>query len=455
MVNKDFEALLIDIFGNYMKSKLSIRIQQKETGIGYNYMMDEFLDKDLQEFSYNGMFTPALYRKLNMKNEMENLYAVFAFGIDIDYHSMKTYRDFSPMQMYSLLEQEVLGSDIPYPNYVEYGNNLRLIYILSDPIYNKKEPNGDICPAIRLLNRVRNQFNYLINKSDKDFGADSVAMNSYFRIPGSINTKGNKVINIMKVAPYKWSLTELKDNYLMDEESFAEWKRHHKKRHFTNDVEFLNKRLSDVKTIQNHFNNNRGHTGYRNELMYVAWITLHSKLIHENKDNDKIREDMYKFIKDFNSNFKYPLPIREVESFRIPKKIMKMRTYTILNKLGISNDEARLMGLYMSGNIIDVDEKKAYNKKYYEEKSSKHKNKQIMERRNRVKELRDRNVKISEIAKICNISIATTNRDIKWIESQRKKEFPSFFVSKIKTNTEVSISLREYLGAFLLSIYIG
>jgi len=440
MVNKEFEELLKDIFHDFMKSKLSIRVQQKKTGVGYNYMMNEFLDNDLQEFSYDGMFTPALYRKLNKKNEMDNLYAIFAFGIDIDYHSKKTYKNLSPLQMIGLLEQEVLGSAIPYPNYVEYGNNLRLIYILNDPVFNRKEPNGDICPAIRLLNRVRHQFNYLINKSDKDFGADMVAMNSYFRIPGSINTKGNKVVNIIKTSDYKWSLTELKDNYLMDEEAFAEWKRHHKKRHYTNDMRFLNERLNDVKTIQNYFNNNGEHSGYRNELAYIAWITLHSKLVHENLDNDKIREKMYEFLRDFNSNFKHPLPTREVESFRIPKKIMKMKTYTILAKLGIGNDEARSMGLSMFGNIIDKDEKKAYNKKYYDENRSKHKDKQIMERRNRVKDLRKRNVTISEIAKICNISIATTNRDIKWIESQRKKEVPSFFVSIIKTNTEVSIS---------------
>ena len=66
------------------------------------------------------------------KNGMDNLYAIFAFGIDIDYHSKKTYRDFSPLQMLALLEQEILGFGIPHPNYVEYGNNLRLIYILNE-----------------------------------------------------------------------------------------------------------------------------------------------------------------------------------------------------------------------------------------------------------------------------------------------------------------------------------
>lgn len=69
-------------------------------------------------------------------------------------------------------------SKIPTPNFVEYGNQIRLIYSVETYISRFRDN------VVTLARRISEMFSQEL----KEYGAEKQNLESYFRIPGSINT---------------------------------------------------------------------------------------------------------------------------------------------------------------------------------------------------------------------------------------------------------------------------
>ena len=78
-------------------------------------------------------------------------------------------------------------SKIPTPNFVEYGNQIRLIYSVETCYIPRFRDN-----VVTLARRISEVF----SKELKEYGAEKQNLESYFRIPGSINTKNGAEIKI-------------------------------------------------------------------------------------------------------------------------------------------------------------------------------------------------------------------------------------------------------------------
>ena len=57
-----------------------------------------------------------------------NLFCINAIPVDVDYKKIKELKGLEPYQVIKLLEMDFFESKIPTPNFVEYGNQIRLIY---------------------------------------------------------------------------------------------------------------------------------------------------------------------------------------------------------------------------------------------------------------------------------------------------------------------------------------
>ena len=119
-------------------------------------------------------------------NSEKNLHAVKAFGIDVDFRNHKGYAGphdhKDPLGFYFYIMENLEGK-IPRPNAVEYGNCFRMIYVLEEPVY---VGSGDA--ILRMLQALQKYICDVINDF-MDVSAEPQPFTSFFRMPGSINSR--------------------------------------------------------------------------------------------------------------------------------------------------------------------------------------------------------------------------------------------------------------------------
>ena len=109
-----------------------------------------------------------------------NLFCINVIPVDIDYKKIKELKDLDPYQVIQLLEMDYFESKIPTPNFIEYGNQIRLIYSIETCYIPKFKDT-----VVTLARRVSEVF----SEELKDSGAEKQSLESYFRMLGSINSK--------------------------------------------------------------------------------------------------------------------------------------------------------------------------------------------------------------------------------------------------------------------------
>lgn len=340
-----------------------VRLRCAETNIIYSYNVQDLKDinklfniLNSNKFRKEDFFYSLATYKTMLSGEEDNIFSMHLISVDIDFKKIKRLKDKTPLEVFELLKNQEFDKNIPTPNYIEMGHQLRLLY--------KIESVGATRPSKNLVKRINKVFNERLI----DYGGDTTRLTDYARIKGSINTKDNSVIDIFileDVQSYK--LQDLKDNWLNEIPSwYLTWKNKSNKGKV---VKFRPKdksvlyplnmgRIQDFKRIAAYY-------GKELDGKRFLCFLVRNHAILAGFTEDEAKEMM----REFNDNLAKPLSWRVIErdTRNVNKKQYLFKDITILEQLGIEREDVAQIGLEEIK--YQTDEEKAlkkaeYNKEY-------------------------------------------------------------------------------------------
>ena len=308
-----------------------VRVLNKITGKNKSYPINSLkdpikLNKVVNSFGKEDiLFSLNPFRTMD-KATRSNLFCINAIPVDVDYKNIKELKDLEPYQVIKLLEMDFFERRVPTPNFVEYGNQLRLIYSIETCYVPKFRDN-----VVTLARRISEVFAQEL----KELGAEKQNLESYFRIPGSINTKNGAKVKIYSYdEAVRYTLSELQELWL---DELPKWYKKRKGRvqapkkvvKLHNVYAFNCNRLRDLEKIQSYLNS-MGITELRARLCFQYRNYTLIKLKYQNgelkqEDYDFAKEEMLKF----NSNFNEPLREHIIES---ATRVVNYRQYLYKNE---------------------------------------------------------------------------------------------------------------------------
>lgn len=352
------------------------------------------------------------------KATRSNLFCINAIAIDIDYKQIKRLKDLEPYQIIKLLEMDFFDIKIPTPNFVEYGNQVRIIYTIETCYIPKFTDN-----VVTLARRISEVFAQEL----KEYGAEKQNLESYFRVPGSINSKNGAEVKVFAYDDaLRYTLRELQELWL---DELPKWYKKRKGRlkvprkvvKLHNVYSLNSNRLIDFELIQSHLNS-IGETNLRSRLcfLYRNYVLIRNKYQNgelTSADYELAKEEMLKFNRKFNE------PLREhiIES---ATRCVNHRQYlykndTLVNFLELDYELCERLGLQ---SIYKIKTKEEIDKDYYKKKlklegkvSEKEK---LSQRRAKIKDLLAEGLKQKDICLQLNISKDTYIRDRKYLKEQ-------------------------------------
>ena len=290
------------------------------------------------------------------KNRNSGLFGVQTLVVDIDY---KTTEYENADSVLYFLEEEYFGRAIPAPNYIEYGNQMRLIYILKEPVKFRHRMGADLRNFVQFVN------NFFTNKLN-EFGADVQGLNSYIRLPHSINTKHkkNQVVRVEKYSDEIFKFQDLVDEFLPDLPSWYKPKSERKKKKKISNVKNLYVRhtglLSDLEKLQAYYNEFELE-GHREICAYL--YRNYCLLIGLSKEEAK--EKML----EFNKNWNVPLIEKKLLSAtnNVNRKTYIYSNQALMNLLNLDEELCQTLNLteIHIRKAYTKEERKEYNHNYY------------------------------------------------------------------------------------------
>lgn len=411
------------------------RIFNKKTKKHYFYNIKSLKDRNKLAQIVKKYGKEDLMLSLNTFRTMErateaNLFAINLIAIDLDYKD-SVYKNLTHQQILQLLEFDYFDSKIPTPTYVEYSNQIRLIYKLKETVY---LPKRSVSARV-LANRISEHISTVLS----EFGANKQKIETYLRVPNSINTKTGDTVKIIKYEDTEYfnteyTLKELQELWLEEvPEWYSDWKskkssksKKSKEKVFKmHNIYALNqRRLTDFEKIQAHMNENNINKGRGNLcFLYRNYVLLTLKY---SKDGELDKEDFdyaEKQTEKFNNNFNNPKPWRQLES---ESRHLERRQYLYSNMklmfiFNLTDDDCKVLGLE---SIYETMDRKEYHKNYYLEtkkeknryseklkaEGKKTKKEQIEERKTKIKDLRAKGLTIKQIAKQLDCAEKTVKR---------------------------------------------
>lgn len=415
-----------------------VRVLNKTTGKNKVYPTSSLKDPMKLRQVINSFGREDILFSLNPFRTMDratrsNLFCINAIPVDVDYKKIKELKDLEPHQVIKLLEMDFFESKIPTPNFVEYGNQIRLIYSVETCYIPKFRDN-----VVTLARRISEVFSQEL----KEYGAEKQNLESYFRIPGSINTKNGAEIKVFSYDDAViYTLSELQELWL---DELPKWYKKRKGRTQApkkvvklHNVYSLNcNRLMDFEKIQSYLNS-IGVTELRSRLcfLYRNYILIKNKY-----QNGELKAEDYELAKEemlkFNNNFNEPLRGHIIES---ATRVVNYRQYlykneTLIDFLELDYELCERLGLLSIYKIktrqeIEKDyykrnstkkienEKKKYQEKLRADRRVSEKEK-LSQRRAKIKDLLAEGLKQKDICSQLNISKDTYIRDRKYLREQ-------------------------------------
>lgn len=404
----------IDNVHSKSKGWITRSVISKDGYTQWHYKYAELKDLDLTGeniyITLNTFYKPC--RRLEYIKELNALF------IDLDTYNTK----FNKEQILMDLEQNYFNKKVPIPNYViDSGRGMYLIWLI----------NSVPSKALPLWKAVQE---YLYSQLEC-FGADRKALDAtrILRVPGSINSKVKTVVGILDEYDYVYDLREIQHEFL------PELKPKEKKRGRPRKINFV----------------------YRERSLYYARIQDITKLCELREYSLKgkrelilflyryylcvFTEDVQKALEDvleLNSMFTPPLGDNEVrkatrsaERVYIDKvKEYKYKNSTLIELLEITEDEERYMTTIISNKEYRRRKKlrdSEYQRKVYDSQKAKEKYQEklksqgklpkrveVLERREKIKDLLGQGLSRKDIYTFLNISLKTYKRDIRYLKEQ-------------------------------------
>ena len=321
-----------------------VRLLCKKTGEYYSYpiaalkdfnKLKEILNSNRFSTKEDLMYTFNTYNTLKSATS-KDLHLLTGIAIDIDFGEVNRLKSKKPLDIISILEKLEFNKTIPTPQIVEYGHNLRLIYVL------------DKVPATEASKTLASRLATTIGERLADYGGSKQPLTTYGRVIGSINSKSKDVIKVMYLNKEKYRLKDLQEQWLNPlPEWYPEWKAKTNRKviSFTKDFQIQAKlkgynenRITDFYKIQDFYKEDDC-LGFRRFLCFQ--VRNHAILSGMSK------EESEKLMKDFNNKFRKPVMWREIErdTRNVERKQYKYRSETILNYISITTEEEILLQL--------------------------------------------------------------------------------------------------------------
>lgn len=322
-----------------------IRLLCKKTAEYYNYPINalkdfnklkEILNSNRFSTKEDLMYTFNAYNTLKSATD-KDLHLLTAIAIDVDFGDVNRLRGKKPIDIINLLEKVEFNKTIPIPQIVEYGRNLRLIYVLEK------------VPATKASKILVNRLATTIGERLADYGGSKQPLTTCGRIIGSINSKSKDIIKVMYLSKEKYRLKDLQEKWLNPlPEWYPEWKAKTNRKvisfgknfnKYANYYKYNQLRINDFYKIQHYFKEDGDCDGFRRFLCFQ--VRNHAILSGMEKNEAE------KLMQDFNNNFKNPLSWRVIErdTRNVERKQYEYRSETILNYIGIEQEEEILMNL--------------------------------------------------------------------------------------------------------------
>lgn len=282
------EAKQHALFHHY-KAKGWITLAKKEEGKWKQYhyhpeelasALSEWLGEDVY-FSQNTFYKP--------QRRIENIKQLRALYVDIDCHAL----DFDPKWVAEKINLEIFEESLPAPNIIIFsGRGLVCIWLI-EPVPSQ---------ALPLWKALQNYFYEHLAY----VGADKKSLDAtrVFRLAGSINSKSGKAVKIQYRHNYRYILRELQNEYLPELKPRQPKKPGRKAKivHLHNIRNLHYARLLDIVKLAELRDYDL--KGYRELFcfLYRYWSCCLT---------DDLEDSLEQMI-EFNSEFKEPLPKREV-----------------------------------------------------------------------------------------------------------------------------------------------
>ena len=397
-----------------------VRVLNKTTGKNKVYPTSSLKDPMKLRQVINSFGREDILFSLNPFRTMDratrsNLFCINAIPVDVDYKKIKELKDLEPHQVIKLLEMDFFESKIPTPNFVEYGNQIRLIYSVETCYIPRFRDN-----VVTLARRISEVF----SKELKEYGAEKQNLESYFRIPGSINTKNGAEIKVFSYDDAViYTLSELQELWL---DELPKWYKKRKGRVKAtkkvvklHNVYSLNcNRLMDFEKIQSYLNS-IGATELRARLCFQYRNYTLIKLKYQ---NGELKTEDYEFAKEemlkFNNNFNEPLRGHIIES---ATRVVNYRQYlykneTLIDFLELDYEICERLGLQSIYKVLDKRERNKENyKKKLKSKGKMSKKEELEQIREKIKTLRAKGFLNKEISEQLDIPIKSLERHITYM----------------------------------------
>lgn len=409
-----------------------VRVLEKNRGQVKSYPISAFKNEIKVNKILNSKDKEDLFISLNPFRTMKsgargNLFCINAIAVDVDYKKKRIFKDLEPFQAIKLLEDDFFGQRIPIPTYIEYGNQIRLIYCIETCYIPKHRDN-----VLILARRISEVF----AEELKDFGAEKQNIESYIRVPNSINSKNGATVKIFKYEnSIRYTLRELQELWL---EELPNWAKRKKGRVKANNkvvklhnVFALNSnRLRDLEKIQEWLNE-IGQTDLR---VRMNFLYRNFTLVLIKYQNGKITEDDFKYAEEqmlkFNSKFIEPcrphVIARNTRNVNTNQYLYKNET--LVNYLELSWEKCEELELQ---SIYKPKTQEQWNKDYYKKndkarakeykdklkaqgKVSKKEELEIL--RQKIKALKLKGLKNKEIVFALNVNLKTLERHITFLK---------------------------------------
>lgn len=262
------------------------------------------------------------------------MFSIRALALDVDYKSAQSFNTkLKPLAVFEgVIEPMISEYMIPAPNYIEYGHQLRLIYLLREPINLKNNANMKNT-AYTVLSRLADKMN-----NEFDLNVEPQKINSYFRFPGSINSKDGSTVHVIPYSTEKLTIQEIINDYLPPlPKWYDDWKKKKtlasKSKSGVTKPNNLFKLWTDRKAL---FLSLRSREGIPREKLVHLYA---QSLLWLNEVSNT--EELIRKLLEFNDGFPSPLLTKEIRSkFRTEfNRKYQYSNNRIRDELGLSEKE--------------------------------------------------------------------------------------------------------------------
>lgn len=331
----------------------------------------------------------------NQSRKLINLNRLHSIYIDID-----CYRKNLTKEAVIYFLEEMYG-EIPRPNFlIDSGRGIYYVILINE---SKKK-----------LAEWQTIEKFLYNKMEW-LGADAKCLDAtrVLRVIDSINSRNNNKVKVLDQYEYDYSIDEILENYIPEIQKYKKSKKKKKGRpkkivSLYNLYHLYASRIADIEKLCELRNYNM--TGYRETTLFL--YRYFSNVYHDNED------DALDNALELNEMFTEPLNedelIKDTESASRYYKDIKYKysNAKLISILDITEEEQMQLST-----IISTKEKyrrnnlRRYNERRNEEGKTE-KEKEIADRLNKIRELKQKKFTNKEIAEKLGITISTVKRDL-------------------------------------------